>query len=152
MTLPTTPSTDECRQEFATALQAAATAWAASPGGYPLAIEAENRTLVDLASPQAERPFLAWELRFLPGGGQVSMGRDPIVRQFGQLYLIVKVKEGQGVAAVNKLRDFVIPFVERKDWAVTRTEAALAMDPVPRLGWYHAPLLVTFWIDRISPD
>jgi hypothetical protein len=153
MTLPITPSLDEARAEIATRIAAAITAWNTLKG-YPAdgtPVEAENRSLVDLASPAASKPFLCWEMAF-KGGDLASLGRDPLVRQPGQIALAVKVKCGGGTSESLKLLSHVIPYVELHLGTVIETYAAEVQEGIERQGWYFIPCLVNFKIDRIAPS
>lgn len=147
--LPTTPSLGQGRTEIASAIKAAADAWAVAPGGYALPIQSENRDVVDLSSGDAEKPFLSWEIKF-GGAHQGSLGAQPLVRQLGQVFLAVKVKEGAGSAGCLALADFLVPYLERKALGVVQTEVVSVQTPVPIQGFYTVPMLVNFWIDRIS--
>lgn len=145
MTLPTTPAYEQARKELAARLEAARAAWTA----YPLLIDPENRTLVDVGSPEANLPFICWEIDW-KGGGQASLGRDPLMVQYGQLAVAAKVKEGAGTAKSLELLEHVVPFIELQDLPTVRTMGAELMPSVTKSGWHYQPLLVTFWVHRIS--
>lgn len=150
MTLPTSPSLDAARAELAAWVEAARTAWNAQNSNNPPwvlpATESDNRNLIDLASAAAQKPFLCWEIEF-GGGGQASLGPIPVGRQFGQLRLTAKVKEGSGVSDCLKLLDFVLPYVHFKDGTVVRAEVGTVVPGTPKAGWAGKTALITFWID-----
>lgn len=148
MPLPTTPSLEAVRQEVAARIEAAR---AASVGalGYQFLVEAPNRVQIDVTSAEAERAFLAWELVFRPGY-QAALGPDPLARQFGQIAMACKIKLGSGTEGLTKLADHVIPYVERRDLTIARIGVASANDFVEARGFYCLPILINFWIDRVS--
>jgi hypothetical protein len=148
MTLPTTPSLEAARQEIAGRIKAAQDASLAALG-YVFALEAPNRTQIDVTSAEAERAFLAWEIVFRPGY-QASLGPNPVARQLGQIALACKIKLGSGSEGLTKLADHVIPYIERKRLAVVEIEVASVADFVESRGFYCLPILANFWIDRLS--
>ncbi len=150
MTLPTNPSLDVARLDAATAIKTAADAWLAV-GGYVPVVEAENRTMMDLGSPDALKPFLTWEIKFR-GGGQASLGKEPLALTLGQIIISSKVKEGSGTSESLLLLNHVIPFLEAKELSVIRTNVAETYDGFARQGWYFIPVIVNFWFHRIVPS
>lgn len=146
MTIPTSPSLEAARAEIATRIAAAKAAWTA----YTLTVESENKNLVDLGSSAAQVAFLSWEMKFR-GGGQKSLGPNPVALQMGQIFVAAKVKEGAGTADVYRLLDHVIPYLELKAGTVIDTLAAEVFDDVTRQGFFAVPVIIPFWIHRIIP-
>lgn len=149
MTLPSSPSLDAARQELVGLIDAAVAAWDATHPSAKLAVEDDNRNTVDLASPEAQRPVLAWQIRF-GSARQVSLGSNALVRQYGQLYVVAKTKDGSGTSGVLQLLDHVVPFVERKELSVVQTFVAEVHPDKLVQGWYCLPMLLNFWITRTA--
>lgn len=144
MTLPATPSLDAARAELVARISAAAAAWTT----YTLIVEDENRQMIDLASADAQNAILCWDIVWR-GGRQASLGPAPLGRQQGQLMIAAKIKEGCGTAGCLKLLDHVIPYLELRDMAITRTAVAEVQEGRPLAGWYGVPAIINFWIDRV---
>ena len=148
MTLPTTLSVDEARAELVGWLVAACAADGALPA---VPLEAENRVSIDLASAAASTPFICAEIEWM-GGGQISLGKDPLARTNGILMVAAKVKQGAGTAESLKLLERVVPFLEGKDGTYVRTELAALVGPATRAGWHLTVMQINFSADRISPS
>jgi hypothetical protein len=146
MTLPSTLTIDEARAEIAGWIEAARAAWTA----WTVQVVGPNRSQIDLASPEAEQPHIEWGIKWRPGG-QMSLGAQPVARQFGQLVIAAKVKEGAGAADCLQLLASVVPFVEAKNGTYVSTQVGSIADEVHAQGWYMLPLVVNFWMDRIVP-
>lgn len=140
MTLPSGFPVDDVYQEL---MQLLATACAQSPA---VLLETENRTLVDLASPQAVKPFVQAELKW-GGGAAVSLGENPIGRQFGLLVVLIKVKCGAGTLASLALAKRLAAALERHSGAYVETDVAHLLDGFERQGWYCLPLQISFYAD-----
>lgn len=129
------------RTDIATAVQAIKTAWTT----YPLAIETDNRDSIDYAKQQ--KPFLQLDTVFL-SAEQLDLGPASKTRQYGQLVLSAAVKEGSGVAEALALLDFAIPYIERQNFVVVRTDAAEAHPAKTIKGWVYHPVVVNFHFVR----
>lgn len=131
-------SFSQARIDIATAVQQIKTAWSA----YDLVVETDNRNNVDYAT--QVNPFLQVDTVYI-SGQQLDMADVPKIAQYGQIILSVVSKEGTGVVAANTLLDFVIPYLERKDFTCIRTKAA---EPQPSKfvkGWFYQVILINFW-------
>lgn len=146
MTLATSLSTDAARAELAGMIEAARAAWTA----YALPVESENRGMIDLAAPEAQQPFLSWEIAWR-SGVQASLGVNPLGRQYGQLVVAAKVKEGTGSSGCQKLLDHLAAFVENRQGTLVNTGIAQVHQAAQAQGWYALPMIVVFWYDRIIP-
>lgn len=144
MTLPTSFPLDEARAEVAAWIDAARAAWSA----YALQVVGPNRAQIDLSSPEADLPHIEWSIVWRPGS-QMSLGLQPLARQFGQIVVAAKVKEGAGASDCLKLLASFAPFLEAKDGAYVRTQVANVGPDVHAQGWCMLPLVVNFWMDRI---
>lgn len=115
---------------------------------YPLAIERENLDEIDQAT-QTD-PYLQVEIDFLPGGGQLDLADQPLVRQYGQLCLYAVGKVGSGTAELDKLLDFVKPYFNLKRCGIVNFHAAQAVRGKPANGLYYKPMWLDFWYDTVS--
>jgi len=115
---------------------------------YPLKVEIDNRSTVDQAT-QTD-PYLKVEIDYLPGGQQLSIGTDVVVRQVGQVCLYAIVKEGAGTDLAAQLLDFVVPYFDRKVLGSVHLHPAQAIRGRPVKGWWYAPALLEFWYDRLT--
>lgn len=110
---------------------------------YPLHIEIDNVTSVDQA--QQANPYLKVEIDFLPGGGQMDLGRNPTVKQVGQILLAAVVKEGSGTLRAKQLLDFVTPYFDMVNLSGLETHAVQAHRSRTVNGKAYFPALVDFW-------
>lgn len=133
----------QARLDIATAVAAAAAAWVT----YPLVVEMDNRSAVNYDTQQ--KPFLQVDTYYL-GGDQLDLADSPMVKQYGQILLSVASKEGTGVSDSAALVDFLIPYLELKNFAVVRTNAAEPQRARTLRGWYYQPVLIPFWFVRLS--
>jgi len=115
---------------------------------YPLKVEIDNRNTVDQAA-QTD-PYLKVEIDYLPGGSQLDIGEQVLVRQVGQVCLYAIVKEDAGTAAAARLLDFVVPYFDRKVLGIVHLHPAQAIRGRAIKGWWYAPALLEFWYDRIA--
>ena len=134
-------SLTQARTDIATAVQAIKTAW--TP--YTLQVETDNRDSINYAT--QEKPFLQLDTVFM-SADQLDLGEAPKTRQWGQIVLSAVVKEGSGTVAATALLDFAIPYLERKQFVVVRTETAEAHPAKPFKGWTYFPLLINFSFTR----
>ena len=130
----------QARLDIATAVAAAAAAWVT----YLLV---DNRSAVNYDTQQ--KPFLQVDTYYL-GGDQLDLADSPMVKQYGQILLSVASKEGTGVSDSAALVDFLIPYLELKNFAVVRTNAAEPQRARTLRGWYYQPVLIPFWFVRLS--
>ena len=134
-------SLTQARIDIATAVQTLKDAW--TP--YDLLVEADNRDSINYAT--QVNPFLQLDTVFL-SADQLDLGDAPKTRQYGQIVLSVATKEGTGMADALILLDFVIPYIERKDFVVVRTETAELHPAKPVKGWMYHPMLINFSFTR----
>lgn len=133
----------QARLDIATAVAAAAAAWVT----YPLVVEMDNRSAVNYDTQQ--KPFLQVDTYYL-GGDQLDLADSPMVKQYGQILLSVASKEGTGVSDSAALVDFLIPYLELKNFVAVRTNAAEPQRARTLRGWYYQPVLIPFWFVRLS--
>jgi hypothetical protein len=114
---------------------------------YRLLIETDNRTLVNQKTQTV--PYLRVEIETL-SGGQESLGKNPLVEQRGQILLYACAREGSGPTLADELRDFVIPYFDRKVLGFVQCYAAVATRPRIIKGWEHYPVVVTYYYHRIA--
>lgn len=150
MTLPTSPSHAAAYVDIATAISAIAAAWLTAKGST-LLVEDDNRKSVDVASSAASAPFLSWQMMFR-GGGQMSLGKDPLARTLGQVFLTTKVKEGSGARKSLELLDFAYPYLSGKNFTVVELDVGETYDAVTRQGFYCIPAVFNFKVNYIAPS
>lgn len=109
---------------------------------YPLHIEIDNTSSVDQAL--QDDPYLHIELDFLPGGGQIELGQNPLVQQVGQILLAAVVKEGTGTSRARQLLDFVTPYFDMVNLSGLKTDAVQAHRAKNKDGKVYFPALVDF--------
>jgi hypothetical protein len=114
---------------------------------YALNVEIDNRTVIDQA--KQKTPYLRVEIEPL-AGDQISMGKNPLVEQRGQILLYVCVREGKGAAEADELRDFIIPYFDRQVLGYLQCHAAVATRPRSIKGWEYYPIVVTYYYHRVA--
>lgn len=150
MTLPTSPSHAAAYTDVATAITALAAAWQTAKG-VALLVEDDNKKSIDVASPEAAVPFLSWQMMFR-GGGQISLGKDPLSRNLGQVFITTKVKEGSGTLKSLELLDFAYPYLSGKNFTVVELDVGETYDAVTRQGFYCIPAVFNFKVNYIAPS
>jgi len=113
---------------------------------YPLVVEIDNRKTVDQAT--QDKPYLKLEIDTLPGGGQLDIGKQVTVRQFGQLCLYAVDRAGNGTARAAALLDFAVPYLSRKVCGGVHFHAGQATRGKDIGGWWHQPCVLDFWSDH----
>ena len=109
-------------------------------------VQWDNRNFID-TSTQVD-PFLVVEFE-VGNSLQKSLGNLKVVRYFGQIALLVCVKEGEGIAKVTSIADPLCLALGMKNFGGLITEAVKPQRPVPDKGWHMQPLSVVFWFDDI---
>lgn len=132
------------QQAVRTAIEAARVAWT----DYTLRVEYDN---ADAAQPVGSDPFLAVEMVYL-GGGQLDLGKSPLVQDMGQIILLASVLNGAGNAKCLKLLEHFRPYLELKDTGLgaVRTHAAYLQKPREPRGLYVLPMIIGFWTQRAT--
>lgn len=110
---------------------------------YPLHVEIDNVCSVD--DPLQANPYLKVEIDFLPGGGQIELGQNPLVKQVGQLLLAAVVKEGTGSARARQLLTFVTPYFDMVNLSGLETHATQVHRSMTKDGKAYFPALADFW-------
>ena len=110
-------------------------------------VESETRTSIDQGS--QVNPYLKVEVKPIDGE-QASLGVNPLVEQRGQILLYACVKAGAGAALADTLRDFVIPYFDRKVLGFVQCYAAIATRPKEVKGWEYYPVIVNYYYHRIA--
>ena len=137
-------SYEQTQQSVRTAVEAAKAAWT----DYTLAVDYENGDVTSVVDPN---PILMVDTIFL-GGGQLDLGRTPLVEDSGHIYIAACVKIGAGTAKAVKLLDHVRTYLELKDNLLygVRTNAAVRARPKTINGIYYLPMLIGFWTQRTA--
>lgn len=115
---------------------------------FALKVEIDNRDVVDLVT-QTD-PFLKLEIDYLPGGGQMTLEHNPIVRQVGQIALYAVDKGGAGTAGTSKLLTALTTHFASGVSGVVRWHPPQAVRGKAINGWWHQPLLIDFWVDAAA--
>lgn len=117
---------------------------------YPLQVDAPNLSKTVLGG--QSRPYLRVDIDYLPGGGQMEIGKaKQLVKQRGQVVLDVVVKGNSGTLEATKLLDFIVPYFNIKVLGVVRTHAVQAARGRELRGEWHQPLWVDFEANQFSP-
>ncbi len=134
---------EQTRIDVATQVQAIVTAWTT----YPLVVELDNDDAVDQAT--QTNPYLQVEIRDI-NGDQADLSHNPLVKQTGQIRLVVVVKQGSGTRRANELLDFIRPYFDLKEFTLVRCHAAEKFPQVKRNGQVFFPLVINYWYHRLS--
>lgn len=139
-------SLDLQRQGIVTEIERAKAAWTA----YPLQIEYDNKAEVDLAS--LTTPYLMIDIVW-GAGGEIDLGKYPLVRDIGSIILAAGVKEGEGTAALLKLLQHFRPYLQLRDnLGQVRTRGAyLGAKPTLLGGFYYQTMTIPFWSIEQAP-
>lgn len=113
----------------------------------PIIVEYDNRSVVDLAT-QTD-PFVMVDLVFL-SGEQASIGLDTYVRTYGQILITASCKENTGMKAAAEIVDFFSQRLEIREISLVRTYGASPQKCKTMAGWYHFPVIIPFWFDRVA--
>lgn len=121
---------------------------AAQHTDYLLGVEVDNRSTVDQVT--QDKPYLKIEIVEVasPDGGQLDLSDNPIVEQWGQIWLSAVCKEGTGTLEARKLRDFVVPYFDMQFLAGVRCRAVTLAAGKTVNGLYHCPAIVNFYYHR----
>lgn len=115
---------------------------------YPLAIEIDNRKLVDQA--KQSLAHLKVEIKYI-SGGQLDLSSRPFVEQWGQIWLSAICKEGTGTAAVRTLLDFLLPYFDRKVLGgLVHCKTVTSGTPKQIKNEWYAPAIVNFYYHRLT--
>jgi hypothetical protein len=131
------------RVDIVTAVQAAATSFAA----FPVVVDYDNKNMVDYAA--QVKPYLAVDIVYYDGQ-QMDLGINPLVGAYGQIALAVCVQEGKGVLPSELLMDHFVSNLQLKQWSLVKTHAAKPQPSVVRKGWYCTVTLINFWYHEPS--
>lgn len=88
-------------------------------------------------------PYLKLQVKFLPAD-QVELGA-PTVKQWGQIWMQIAVKEGDGWKAALELIDFVRPYFNCKRLGAVLCLAAGSMPMKEKDGFECWPIIVNFY-------
>lgn len=136
-------SREAARTAVMSAIQTLAATWVA----YPLLVEYENRTVVNLST--QDNPYLCVDLVYI-SAEQAELSRSPRHRAFGHIKLTVHIKKGQGVKPANDLLEhFFVPLQQSDTLGPVRTFAADFVRATERDGWMLYPVLVPFYCDTV---
>lgn len=119
---------------------------------YPLKVDKDNRCTVDQAK-QVD-PYLEVEIKFMPDpdGGQIDIGSNPIIEQWGQIWLTAACKEGAGSLEAMKLLDFVVPYFDGKCLGTGTDRVhcrAVTLGAAKKInGLWKSPAIVNFYYHR----
>jgi hypothetical protein len=132
---------DTYRAQLAAAVTQAAQEWTE----YDVAVEYENRFIVD--PEQQQKPFLCVELKF-NDGKQADLSAKPRHRLVGFVILTVKVREGEGTAAAMRLLEHFYPRLQHRKIGDMHIEFAKVVTPPARSGWYGLSAMLPFRVDK----
>ena len=132
----------QAETEIRTAIQAFQTAWAAAHGGVPIIVEMSNREAKDLGNTAV---YLKITIANMPGGGQASLGQNPLIRQEGQILIAAVSRAGAGALEGQAVLYFLLPYLSTKDFGLVKTHAAQAVDPKQIKGEWYDNAIVGFW-------
>lgn len=107
-------------------------------------LEYENLQTIDMST--RSDPFVDLSLRFL-GNEQVSLGENPLSRQFGALQADIYVKEGKGSRAAYIIGDAVHALVSRKSILGVEFQTPKTLTPITHSGWYRLTVRCPFYMD-----
>lgn len=112
---------------------------------WPLAVQYENKNLIDLTT--VEQPFVTQDLVFF-GGGQADLNPQSKNVAYGQILLAACVKEDSGSVLARRLINFLRPAFEKQDFSglpegvQLSSFAAFPSRARPFQGWECYPLIV----------
>jgi hypothetical protein len=139
-------SLDLQRLGITTEIERAKAAWTA----YTLQIEYDNKAEVDLAA--LTTPYLMVDIIW-GAGGEIDVGKYPLVRDIGSIILAAGVKEGKGTSDLLKLLQHFRPYLQLRDnLGQVRTHAAyLGARPTRLGGFYYQTMTIPFWSIEQAP-
>ena len=132
---------EQARIDVATVAAAMQAAWTA----YPLLIEMDNRTVVDLTT--QTNPYLCIEVVPI-FGAQADMADKPLVKQLGQILISAVAREGSGQSASNLLLDFATSYFDLKSLTLIQCRAAEGVKPKRYQGWWWSSCIVNYYYFR----
>lgn len=112
---------------------------------YPLEVDGTNFCTVD-KNLQAD-PYLKVEINFLQAE-QMDLGTNPFVKQWGQIEVIAKDKEGNGWPGATALLDHVRPYLELRKLGIVTCLSAGALKARKVDGEWCVPMIVNFYYHR----
>ncbi len=113
---------------------------------YPIVVEIDNRTLVNQAT--QVKPYLKAEIKFM-GSDQLDLGNaSQNVEQWGQIWLTVVSKGGQGTADATALIDFITPYFDLRRFSLVQCRSVTSVGGKEMKGLWHQPLIVNFYYHR----
>lgn len=113
---------------------------------YPLVVEQENKITVD--QEKQVNPYLKVEIRFMSSDQIELAAQNPLIEQWGQVWLTAVCKPGTGTAGVKALIDFVTPYFDCKRVGAVQCKAVTTANGKDVKGLYCMPAIVTFWYHR----
>jgi hypothetical protein len=109
---------------------------------YALAVEPENRSVVDQATQQ--NPYLQVTIEVLDGE-QAELGSKAAVKRWGQILLAAVVKDGTGTLAAKELLDFVMPYFSQQGFGALTCQAAVPVKGRENRGLWYQPAIIPFF-------
>jgi hypothetical protein len=135
-------SAETARVAIVTAVKALAATWSA----YTLAVEYDNRNLVNLGTQVS--PYLSVEIMLIDGE-QASLGPDAAHRVYGSIILTAWVHRGSGDKPANDLLAHFYPSLHMSDaMPPVRTSAAKLVNAKPSKDWFGKSAVIPFWYDN----
>lgn len=135
---------EQARVAITTKVNTLKVAWVA----YPLIVEYDNRTLVNLATQQ--NPYLKVSIQYM-NGYQVDMSTTPNHRMIGTIIVEAFTKEGGGSKMANDLLQHFYTGLHMTDsMPPVRTYAAQFKTGRLFDGWQPEAAIIPFWFDSNS--
>lgn len=135
-------SNEACRLAIITQFETAMTAYPTSP--KPL-VQYENRNLVDTSTQTL--PFIGIDIVNI-NGHQLELGSAGISVQYGQIIVTAFCKENTGSRDAGLLLDYFLPYFDKKELGIVRTQSAMYSKAKTVKGWQGYPVTVPFWWTR----
>lgn len=133
--------------EIITAAEAARVAWATQPGGWPVVMDTDNRSLIDFST--QVNPYVSLDIVYTDGK-QMDMGLQPWVGHYGYVALAVCIAEGKGTSKANLLMDFMSSRLQLKTLPLVQLEVARPQASVTRMGWFCLVTMINFSYHELS--
>jgi hypothetical protein len=112
---------------------------------YPLEVEMANFSSVDKT--QQEKPYLKVEVNFMQAE-QANLGVNPLVKQWGQIWVTAIERSGRGWLESSVLLEFVRPYLELRKLGIITCLSVQSLKPREVNEEWHCPIIVNFYYHR----
>lgn len=110
-------------------------------------VQYPNRNLIDPSTQVA--PWVELDIVNI-SGKQLDLGPAPLAAQYGQIVLVAYAKENAGSKEAGMLLDYFLPWLERKNLGIVRTQVGMYSKSNVAKGWEGFPIVVPFWWLRVA--